>query len=304
MMNPDDLRAGAELALGRGPIDDRRLALMAALLGIYEDAGVMGAGDGLPLWHACACASSCWASVPPEWRPGWNPTHEGDGAIALPWIGRHYEPGGIAVLGINLREASGLFVEWEIAYGQFLALETGGQRAHGSPWAERSCRAAAAVFRSQAGRPDLDADDARELARTLDRIARLQTVKCSPRDGGRSGRTDPMKCDCPPRYLRRELAVLRPGVLLSFGLETWDAVDLMGSIDESVGNEYFSRSAVTIDDLTLEMLWLNHPSGRGDRWQASYRLMLEELTLRPCSQRLPVSSSTLKRKCGSSLSIS
>src|SRR5438552_1766992 len=62
----------------------------------------------------------------------------------------HYQGGGVAVLGINLRNASGLFVEYEIAYRQLKSLGDGMQCLEGSPWAYRSVRSAAAVLKSQA----------------------------------------------------------------------------------------------------------------------------------------------------------
>ena len=189
--------------------------------------------------------------------------------------------GGVVVLGINLREASGLYVEYEIASTQLERLQAGHKKPHGSWWAYRSTRAAAAVMRSMSGDNRLDVPDAVDLAGTLDETARFQAVKCSSKDGARSARTPDMNRNCPPRYLRRELAVLRPAALIGFGLETWNAVKRIGEIDESVGCDDFSRSAVRLDGLAFEMMWLHHPSSVGDRWQRSFELLLDNLAEQP-----------------------
>ena len=109
----------------------------------------------------------------------------------------------------------------------------------------------------------------------------VQAVKCSSKDGARSERTDEMNANCPPRYLRREFAVLRPGALVAFGDETWGAMERIGKIDEAVGGTDFSRSIVQVDDHEFAMVWLRHPSSVGRRWERSFELMLENLAAAP-----------------------
>lgn len=280
-MEPEDLREGVESALGHGPGGGSRLDLLASIAKIYEEESVLVDGEALPLWRDCACAAPCWAAFPEEWQPGRDLGDPWNGGIVLPWIGQYYEAGGVVVLGINLREASGLYVEYEIARRQLERLRAGHMKAHGSWWAYRSTRSAAAVLRSMAGNPDLDVADPVELAGTLDETSRLQAVKCSSKDGARSARTPEMKSNCPPRYLRRELAVVRPAALISFGQEAWRAVEVIGKIDESVGGEDFSRSTVRVDEVSFEMVWLHHPSSVGYLWQRSFDLLLTNLRRHP-----------------------
>jgi uracil-DNA glycosylase len=135
-----------------------------------------------------------------------------------------------------------------------------------------------------AGHEDLDVTDPRALAATLDATARVQSVKCSARDNARSQRTKPMRENCPPRYLRRELAVLRPGLLVCFGQPSWDSIEAIATIDESVGGEDFSRSTVQLENLTFEMVWLHHPSYLYEPWERSYQLLLGNLRARPMSK--------------------
>jgi hypothetical protein len=284
-MDCDELKAGAEEALGRGPIQGVRLELLCELASIYKDEGVLVDGGALPLWSDCACSPSCWARIPEDWRPGYDAEDPWNGEIFLPWLGEHYEPHGVAVLGINLRNASGLYVEYEIAYRQLDSLENGRERLDHSPWAYRSIRSAAALLRSLARETELDEEDPTKLVGVLDSIARLQSVKCSPKDGGRSARPAAMGRNCPPRYLRRELGVLRPSVLISFGLDAWYAMEAIGTIDESVEGPNFSRSTVTVDDLSFEMFWLNHPSAPEGYWVTSHGALLEELRKHPLAGR-------------------
>jgi hypothetical protein len=284
-MDPEDLRDGLESALGRERFSGKRLRLLADITAIYEEERVLRNGEALPLWRDCTCAEPCWRAFPKAWRPGRGAADTRSGAILFPWIGKDYDQGGVVVLGINLRDASDLYVEYEIAWKQLQTLEAGGMKPHGSWWAYRSARSAAAVLRSIAGERDLDVEDPAVLAEVLDATARLQAIKCSARDGARSARTPEMSRNCPPRYLRREIRVVRPSVLVSFGYEAWDAIEAIGHIDESVGHASFSRSLVRVDDLAFEMVWLHHPSAPGTLWQKSFDLLLENLEHHPVGGR-------------------
>lgn len=233
----DVLRRGVEDALERGPVDvdADRLVLLCELAAIYEAEGVLLDGLALPLWRDCPCAAPCWDAFPESWQPGRDPSDPWNGGIALPWIGSSFCKGGVVVLGSNLREASGLYVEYEIAHTQLEMLESGHEKPHNSWWAYRSSRSAAAVMCSLGGHRELDVSEPAALAPVLDGTARVQAVKCSSKDGALSERTAEMSGNCPPRYLRRELAVLEPRVVVALGDEAWSAVELIGDIDESVG---------------------------------------------------------------------
>jgi hypothetical protein len=248
---------------------------------IYEQEHVLADGRAPALWRKCTCRAE-WAGFPDDWKPRRAVGGQGNGGIVFPWIGRNYEPGGVVVLGINLRDASGLYVEYEIAARQLEVLAAGGYKVHNSWWAYRSARSAAAALRSLAGADEFDIENPSELAPVLDATARLQAVKCSSRDGARSARTAEMNANCPPRYLARALAVLRPAVLVSFGLETWYAIERIGQVDESIGGEHFSRSTVCVEGIEFEMVWLHHPAAVGrDAWRLSHELLLDNLHAQP-----------------------
>ncbi len=285
-VNRELLKTGLGEALGDGTFEETRLTLAAHLARIYEDLGVVVSNQALPLWRDCPCGAPCWAALPETWQPGRDPADPADpsnGGIVLPWLGRGYRPGGVVVLGVNLREASGMYVEYEIARTQPAWLKAGCKKPHNSWWAYRSCRSAAAVLRSIAGAraEELDVAEPEELAEVLDTTARVQAVKCSSKDGARSERTDEMNANCPPRCLRRELAVLRPAALVAFGDETWSAMERIGQIDEAVGGTDFSRSIVHVDGHEFEMVWLRHPSSVGRRWERSFELLLGNLAAAP-----------------------
>lgn len=284
-MDRNSLKRGIEDWLGRDAVSPERLDILEALTRIYEDELVLADGRALPLWSACACGPDCWRGLPESAKPDRHRDDSSNGGIVLPWVGAHYAPGGVAVLGVNLREASGLFVEYEIASGQLEHLSAGGYKPHGSWWAYRTARSAAAVMRSMAKEAVIDVTDPAHLTTMLDGIARVQAVKCSPEGVGRSDRTHAMDANCPPRYLGRELAVLRPRALMAFGQETWDAIERTGVIEESVWGDDFSRSSVSVEDLSFEMFWLHHPADIGDRWQRSHNLLLSTLQQRPIARK-------------------
>ncbi|MGO9956201.1 MAG: hypothetical protein ACLP50_09525 [Solirubrobacteraceae bacterium] len=280
-MDSQDLKADLELSLGREPFTAERLALLKALAAIYEHEGVIRDGEALPLWGTCRCRTSCWRGIPDERKPGCPAADSDLGAIPLPWVGQHYSSGGVAVLAINLNNASGLYVEYENAWHQLTTFETGGKRPQGSPLPYGSAQAAAAVLRSRAGKQELLVDDSRELVNVLDSIARVQAIKCSVSDH-RSTRTPAMRANCPPRYLPRELALLKPSVLISLGDEPWSAMEPF-VVDEPVWGDHFSRSILAMDGAIVEMFWLHHPSGPNELWKSSLQLLIENLRNCPAS---------------------
>src|SRR3954453_9433673 len=151
------LQVGVEQAMGYGPIGSTRQQLLLDLARIYEGERVLVDGSAPALWRKCACRADCWAAFPDEWKPRRRAGGYGNGGIIFPWIGKDYDPGGgVAVLGINLRDASGLYVEYQIASWQLEVLGDGGYKVHNSWWAYRSARTAAAALRSLAGANELD----------------------------------------------------------------------------------------------------------------------------------------------------
>ena len=276
--------------VGFGEVGDTRLDLLHAAAGLYEREGVLVNGVALPLWMECKSSDACWARVPDRWRPRTEDEQQQSGGMPLPWVGLNYDRGGVLTLGINLNDASGLDMELGLGEDQLRELKAGRKRIHGSMWAYRSARSVAAVMRWKAGRTDLDVTSPEEIAAALDASARLQTVKCSPRNDAYSRPTDAMRCNCPPRYLKQELAVLRPDTILAFGQPPWDALDSIGVIREEYQDDDYSRCLVRIDDLDCELIWLHHPAKPpGNMWARSYERMLADLARHPRVPRIGTS---------------
>jgi uracil-DNA glycosylase len=189
------------------------------------------------------------------------------------------------VLGVNLNNASGLLVEYDIAINgpdsQLEALRAGKMKPHGSWWAYRSLRSATAVLRSLDGDPVRDEADPVVLADALPRISRLQTVKCSPQDDARSSRTVNMRANCPPKFLQRELEILDPSAVVAFGNESWAALDSIGMMRTTTDGPNVWRALLTHDDRAREVFWLPHPASNGSLWEKSHKALLASLRKRP-----------------------
>lgn len=252
---------------------------------MYEEQGVMEGLVAAPLWPACECATSCWQGIPSAFRPGRGRAGAWDGAIPLPWVGQFYRRGGVVVLGVNLNNASGLLVEYDIAINgpksQLEALRASKKKPHGSWWAYRSLRSARAVLCSLDGQPVRDEADPVAVADTLLRVSRLQAVKCSPQDGARSSRTANMDANCPPKFLQRELEILNPRAVVAFGNESWGALDSIGAMRITTGGPNVWRALLTQGDRTREVFWLPHPASNGSLWEKSHNSLLASLRQRP-----------------------
>lgn len=284
-MNRSRLRELIE-NVGFDEAGNTRLDLLQSVSELYEREEVVVGGIALPLWNACKSSDACWARVPDRWRPRADDSQQQSGGMPLPWVGLNYEQGGVLTLGMNLNDASGLTMELELGEDQLRELNTGSKRIHGSMWAYRSARSVAAVLRWKAGRTDLDVTDPEEIAAALDGSARLQAVKCSPRNDALSRPTDAMRCNCPPRFLKHELVALKPDTIIAFGQFPWDALDAIGVIREDHPDDDYSRCRIRIDDLDCELIWLHHPAKPpGDMWARSYERMLADLGQQPPTPR-------------------
>jgi hypothetical protein len=253
------------------------MAALADLASLYERHGLLRAGETPALWKACPNCERCWAGVE-DLRPD---NKDGRSGITLPWIGPAYRPGaGLAVVGMNLRDAGGLLREYEITApsagdgSQWSRLSGGYRTAHGSAWAYRSTRSAAAVLACFAGARVLDHEDPQELVGVLDQTARLQAVKCSPDDGLRSTPSDAMVERCPPFLLTEELSRLRPAAVVGFGADVFSAFERLGMITD--GDDYLAWGrGPARAGRTIPVFWLYHPAGR--YWTASHAALLHRL---------------------------
>ena len=212
-----------------------QLRMLSGLTRIYASEGLIRGVRAAPLWACCPQAPDCWKAAAAH-RP---PRRDDRSGISLPWIGPEYQRGGVAIIAINLRDAGGLLREYEITCesagdgSQLSRLAAGFRTAHGSRLGYGSTRSAASVLDWLEGRPITDRTEPSELCGVLRRVTRLQAVKCSPADGGRSSPTPEMAHNCPELLLTRELELLRPGAVLTFGDAAWRAVYRMRDYTES-----------------------------------------------------------------------
>ena len=102
--------------------------------------------------------------------------------------------------------------------------------------------------------------------RRIGRVAFTNIVKCARCDAGDHAPTEEMERNCLP-FLAEEIRILEPGLVVTFGNEVWDvlatAVDTPGpaGLAFSVGDKD-THAAVTVDERTIPVLTLPHPSGR------------------------------------------
>jgi uracil-DNA glycosylase len=112
-----------------------------------------------------------------------------------------------------------------------------------------------------------DQDDPVALASTLDRVVRLQTVKCSPRNTKRSEATNAMWENCPPLLLEEELRRARPGVVVGFGSDVQWAFRRLTGFQPSDGSPNLMVGSLTAAGRQIPLYGLAHPL-RGGAWQA------------------------------------
>lgn len=266
------------------PPTEEQLALLSELVAVYAESGVLRGTALDPLHSLCPSAEDCWARIPKAERPcgvGRFDAESKKGCMILPWVGPRYRRGGVAVLGMNLRYAG---ADWEFAmeyrivgdpkFGQEVSLRAG-KRAHGSYWATGTMRDVAAVLRSRRRESKVETRAPGELANALLESARVQAVKCSP-IGGRSTPEPAMSTNCPQLFLRKELAMLCPSVLLAYGRSVHGALSHLGElrITERAGS--FQRGTLDVEGGRVEVFLLTHPAHGG--WHAAHRALVESLT--------------------------
>jgi hypothetical protein len=268
-------RSGVKLDQPR----DRQLDLLVEVLLLYRRKGVVDGVTGLAPPVACANRRECWAGKKEFAKEGHPP-------IALPYIGPAYKPGGVAMLGMNLNDAGNLLGEFEITALnlQDLAkpLAKDERKSLGSMFAYRSARSARALIESRANVPVEDSGTAGELGEFVLATARLQSVKCGPRDK-LAQQTSPYPCMykyCRELYLLDELDILRPGALLAFGVAVSDQV-LRHLCPDTLTTEGDGvvRGTLTRDWGVIDVYRIFHPSR--PPWQRSHRRFVELLRRDP-----------------------
>jgi hypothetical protein len=254
-----------------------QLQLLTSIASLYEAKGLLRDGFAPPLWECCPNAAACWARAAPGTQPS---DGEANGGIPLPWIGPAYRRGGVVVVAINLRNASGLMIEYVITCwpdGQLDTLSRGGSKPHGSDFAYRATRSAAALVDIAEGRRAEDHVQPTELPSYLRRTARLQAVKCSPHDGAMSDRTPEMRRNCPPFLLADEVDILRPGFILTVGSEPRDAMDRVDGYEYGGSAERLHHGTLRRPGWSARVICLDHPGARNAGWARGHEQMLKLL---------------------------
>jgi len=271
------------------PPKGEQLELLLELTARYGEMGILD-GQVLPALHTvCPAAQECWSRIPSSKRPsgiGQFDARSEKGCMFLPWAGPRYRRGGVCVLGMNLRYAG---EDWEFAMEHRIALDpSGGQeqslrvgrRAHRSYWSRGTMRDAAAVLRSWRGEAHLETQEPSELVDALLSTARVQAVKCSPIEG-RSSPEPAMSRNCPPRYLRMEVDVLRPAVMLSYGGPAHGALRELGELAVEEDVRGFRRGTMRHAGGAFTVFLLTHPAHGG--WHAAHHALVVSLVARPAA---------------------
>lgn len=254
--------------------------LLLELLTCYDEHGLAPATR--PLCTCCPHAAACWATAMNALR---SPSREKpeDGGIILPWVGARYRPGGVLVIAVNPNIAADdrtyLLSEHEISWDLYdTSLRNQQPRVGQSTFAFRMARSAAVLlaFADRASVGDLD--DREALVDALHRTARLQTVKCVPKRA-RSRPTAEMTRRCPSFLLEHELAVLRPGFILTLGNVPDAAVaELPGyTYLEDQSSEYLWRHRIDATWGQAEVFAIPHPGDPRGGWQRGHDTLCQTM---------------------------
>jgi len=190
-----------------------RVGLLAELTALYRRRKVMTRdGRCCPLDQCCDSATVCWRTANASDHRGRRDSdpREPDGSIFWPWIGEHYVPGGLCVVAINLNLDTDEPEQdwWETTVEYAISARTGEYLGAGlyshplwppSKTGYRMAASAAAVLTAWNGMrpPSAVEPDPRALVGFLEHIARVQTIKCSPRDRLAGQPTFAMWRQCP-----------------------------------------------------------------------------------------------------------
>jgi hypothetical protein len=257
----------AERRLSLEVPSESQLSLLEQILKVYRQNGVVDGQAPLPPPKHCVHGADCWLNCPGS---------DDQGAAPLPWIGSKYAPGGVAMVGINLNEAWGLLIEYEITEHTFRSLQAG--RSGGSlrpSKFSRAGRSLAALVQAINGQPMTEMEP-KALPDLLERTARLQLVKCSPWKRPRSYPNRAMLRNCPSAYLAEELEILAPATILGLGTKVRAELIRLGARLHNEGSGLWvghlpSRSG------EIAIYCTYHPAAYGDRWHACYDRLLEYL---------------------------
>jgi uracil-DNA glycosylase len=99
-----------------------------------------------------------------------------------------------------------------------------------------------------------------------------------------SKRTPAMLANCPPTYLRDELCILDPKVIVAFGDESWNALFSVRDteFERIILDGPAWRAKIQIGKRVREVFWLPHPRWYR-RWWAGHEALVRNLMEKPAS---------------------
>lgn len=255
-----------------------QIKLLTSCFELYQERGLHSltrAGYERALCSICPSRAGCWPGDTAKTEHGHN-----DGVISLPHVGRRYtaDGSGVVVLGLNFYDYAGLeanisLVAWEAdAFRDrevTVATYDNQDGYRGSKFAYRTTASATTLSRALSGVATDAPLSGGEMAATLSQIARLQTVKCSPRHNY-SKPNSAMLRNCPPLILADELDVLKPGHVLVFGNDAFWALRRLPGFEMLDWLPNLKRAAIGRDWGTAEVWGLYHPAARNSHlWERS-----------------------------------
>jgi hypothetical protein len=270
----------AEFLRDHAPAPEQ-IAVVDALLALYACRGLLPRGRDEPLYEVCPNSESCWEGAT---RP--VPDHAG---ISVPWVGREYAAWRVCVVGLNFDNYGGLAGHWRVCASHIRTLRDGGLGKNGRFFATGAMSYARAVEMSMCGSLGGSWDDPSpaDLARSWERCAYLQAVKCAPH-GNRSQPTRAMCSACPPFLLKEELEILAPSAVILLGrTSVRDIVRPMLSVRWGESPGHFERDEFVLDDgRSVQLFCCNHPSTPNRSvWRASLDELTESLRSNGLSRR-------------------
>jgi hypothetical protein len=275
--------------------EPQRLDLLAELQQRHARDGLWPTNGPTALHATCPNRNRCWKKDRDR-MPAVAPGYPGPGeyrGIFFPWIGPRYEPGGICLLLVNLNITRPDEHWWTPAIEYVIStdvsdeLHTSNDQLFGNPTYRNMLTTAHTVLLSLDGEPVTPQPPSmQDAAVTLDRTARVQSVRCSP-VGGASRPPAAMTTTCPPRFAHGELDLLKPGVVVAMGQDAWPPIHTWRQTDvEWVygDEERYMRDRVRKPWGEVDIFWLCHPAERHGTWRESQQLLVDNLIRTPLSR--------------------
>lgn len=277
-------------------VTPNRLRMLRELSDIYHEQRpqpLLTASAAPALHDACGDKDACWDGFPDAARPtngeSWGLPGDRPGSIIWPWIGEQYKTDGVVLLTLNFRSGDDdatVALEYLAAKHALSSLKANYKR--DPKWNSTSTygflATAAAVLASLSGEPPMVEPEPELLYEmgTIERVARVQLVKCTPVDPPvKGGAPSSAMCErCPPGFLWKELDILLPHVLVAFGDDAFKALDARDEVKWRCGADHCRGTLDYGSGGQAILLWLWYPSRLG-KWKRSQEALVRSLQRKP-----------------------